>query len=598
MSIQTLSQLFEHNVATFNKPDLLIYRGRDGKFHNLSTNEFKDRVIHCALGLRELGVKQETKLLLLSENRPEWHIVDFACHLLSAVIVPIFPTLVADQIAYIAENSESEFVLVSNQKQLSKIEAIRDELKRVKQIVTFEVAETEGTLPFERLLQLGREQDERGFFPQAVQLAEPDVIATIIYTSGTTGTPKGVMLTHRNFVSNVLDCAQALRLDTSDRGLSFLPLSHAFERTVDYTYFYRGASIVYSASPEMVARDLEESRPTVMASVPRFYEKIKSRVESSVEQQGGLKKKLFSWALDVGRQKGQNFLNQKRDGLALKLKYALADRLVLSKIRGRTGGQLRYFISGGAPLSAEVARFFLSVGLKILEGYGLTETSPVVSVNPYDRPRFGTVGRILPSVQVRIAEDGEVLVKGPNVMLGYYKMPAETKEVLVDGWFHTGDIGMLDEDQYLIITDRKKQLIVTSVGKKVAPQAIEKEVENSRFIEQVVLIGEKRRFISALIVPDFDALWQFAKAQKLQVADSQELVKHPAVLELMQKEVDERQKHFSNYEKIRKFQLLARPLTLEEGYLTPTLKVKRRVVEKAFASLIEEMYAVGEEAHS
>lgn len=590
MSLQTLSQLFKFNVTKYNKRDLLIYRGHNGVFYNISSNEFRDRVIYFALGLKELGVKPNTKIVLLSENRPEWHIIDFACHLLNAVVVPIFPTSITEQIEYIIQHSEGELVVISTKVQADKIHQIRNRLKKVKHVLAMapEAVKKE-IIGFERVMEMGREQDDTIFLDEAMKEAKPDVIATIIYTSGTTGKPKGVMLSHKNIVSNFLACSKVLEIDSTDRGLSFLPLSHAFERTVDYLYFYRGVSIVYSEI-ETVAQDLAESRATIMAAVPRFYEKVKARVEVNAQEGGGIKKKIFDWAIKVGRKKADCLFKGENVGIFLNLKYSLADKLVFSRIKSSAGGNMKYFISGGAPLSPEVAHFFYSVGLKILEGYGLTETSPVISVNCPEKPQIGTVGKPLPGIEVKKAGDGEILVRGPNVMMGYYKMLEETEKVIVDGWLHTGDIGQLDQQGYLSITDRKKQLLVTSVGKKVAPQAIEKEVENSQYVDQVVLIGEGRKFISALIVPDFEILKNYAEAHHIETDAKEALVRNQAIIDLIQKEIDERQKHFSDYEKIRKFRLLPKAFTIEDGQLTPTLKIKRRIVEQEYADLIEEMY--------
>ncbi len=590
MTLETLSQLFEFNTTKYNKPDLLIYRGRDGAFHHISSNEFRDRVVNFALGLKTLGVKQGTKVLILSENRPKWHVTDFACHLLSAVVVPLFPTLVAEQVAYIVNHSGAEIVVVSSAEQFAKVRPADDQLKSVKHVVIYNAAEAEeGALTFESVLQRGRDVDAQDFFEKAVNLAQPDDLATIIYTSGTTGVPKGVLLSHRNFMSNMLDCAEVLRLTTDDRGLSFLPLSHAFERTVDYVYFYRGLSLVYSANLASLPNDLRESSPSIMANVPRFYEKVKSSIETKAGAAGAVRKAIFDWAVAVGRQKVGASMNG-GVGALLRAKSLLADVLVFRKIRAGTGGNVRFFISGGAPLSADVGRFFLAAGLPILEGYGLTETSPVISVNPPERPKPGTVGKHLPSVDVRISEEGEVLTRGPSVMSGYYKMDEETAAVMEDGWFHTGDIGRVDSDGYLVITDRIKQLLVTSVGKKVAPQPIEKKVESSPFVEQILLIGEKRRFISALVVPDFDQLRLFAKDRKIGVKDPEDLVAHPVVRELFDREIETHTQGLSSYERIRKYTLLPRPFAIETGELTPTMKIKRKVVREKYADLIEKMY--------
>lgn len=591
MHVETLSQLFEFNVTRYNKPNLMVYRGQDGNLYNISSNEFKERVLDFALGLRAIGIKPETKIVFLSENRPEWHIADFACHLIGAIVVPIFPTLIAEQVEYITNNSDSECVMFSNMVQAGKIEQIRERLRKVKHVIAMEKeAENEQVLMFDDILSMGRDEDDAGFFEKCSELAKPEVIATIIYTSGTTGVPKGVMLSHRNIISDVCACSEVIEIGPKDSGLSFLPLSHAFERTVDYLYFYRGTSIIYSQI-DAVAATLMEAKPSIMAAVPRFYEKVKSAIEVKVEEEGGLKQVLFKWALKVGMKKAEFELGSGKVGILLKVRTFIADKLVLSKIRARTGGNVKYFISGGAPLSAPVGLFFYAAGLKILEGYGLSETSPVITVNPAERPKFGTVGKPLPGVSVKIAEDGEILIQGPMVMMGYYKLPKETEEVLSDGWFHTGDIGQLDEEGYLKITDRKKQLIVTSVGKKVAPQAIEREVEDSKFIEQVVLIGEKRNFISALIVPSFAALQAHASQTGISVESHTQLIGNAAITDLIEREVEERQKGLSDYEKIREFRLLPEEFSVENGLLTPTLKVKRKQVEEKYRDLIEEMYA-------
>lgn len=591
MPIETLSQLFQFSVKEYNKPDLLIYRGQDGNFTTISSDEFKSKVIRFALGLKQTGVRQQTKITLLSENRPEWHFVDFACHLLNAITVPIFPTLIPEQIEYIVNNSESELIVVSNKMQAEKIHKIKNNVKKVKHVIVMDSDAAQGDMvSFADVLETANEKEEADFLEKTVKLADAESLASIIYTSGTTGVPKGVMLTHRNFVSNVLDCSEVLKLTPEDKALSFLPLSHAFERTVDYVYFYRGCSIVYSPNIENVAQDLQESAPTIMAAVPRFYEKVKARVEAKASEEGRLKRKILDWAVAVGEKKVDRMLNARHKDSLADFQYKIADKLVFSKIRARTGGKIKYFISGGAPLSPEVARFFFAAGLTILEGYGLTETAPVITVNPIEKPKLGTVGKLLRNVQVKIADDGEILAKGPNIMKGYYKMPAETDEVLSNGWLYTGDIGSLDDEGYLSITDRKKQLLVTSVGKKVAPQAIEKEVENSQYIDQVVLIGEKRNFVSALIVPNFDALKAYAKENNIKTDEPQELIQNQSVIDLIQKQVDERQQHFSDYEKIRKFTLLPEAFSIESGELTPTMKVKRRVVEEKYADAIEKMY--------
>lgn len=592
MSIQTLSELFDLTTSRYNKPDHLVYRGKDGHFHNISTNEFRSRVINLALAFKELDMNKGCKLLLLSENRPEWHITDFAAHLLGVVIVPIFPTLIPDQIAYIIQHSECETIVVSNSKQLKKIRRIWDQLNGIKQVIVFDKEDTdEGSRSFEELLLIGRDIDEERFYPEALKSVSSDDLATLIYTSGTTGVPKGVMLSHGNFAANFVAATNLLDLTDADKGLSFLPLCHAFERTVDYVYFYCGCSINYCSGNEMIVPDLLESSPTIMASVPRFYEKVKTKIESKAEMDGGLKKLIFNWAMGIGSRKVDNYLDGRSDSLIFALQHRIADKLVFSKIKQRVGGKLKYFISGGAPLSAEVARFFLSAGLKILEGYGLTETAPIIAGNSITHLRLGTVGKLLDGVEAKIAEDGEIVTRGRNVMLGYYKMPEETGAVLRDGWFYTGDIGVMDDDGFLSITDRKKQLIVTSVGKKIAPQPLEKEIENSRYIDQILVIGEKRNYITALIVPDFEVLAQYCESNGMTVEDNDTLVNDEKIIQLFEQEVNQRQQKFSSYQKIQRFKLLSEPFTVENNQLTPTMKIRRSFVEKAYADEIEKMYS-------
>jgi long-chain acyl-CoA synthetase len=593
MAIKTLSDLFHHTITRFSKPDHLRYRPPGAtNFRTYSSQQFRENVLNAALGLAELGVKEDTKIILLSENRPEWHFVDFACHLLGGTLVPIFPTLIPDQIRYIVNNSDSEIVVVSNQNQADKIREIRGDLEKVRHVISMEAdAAGDDFMTFEQLLDKGRAKGNADeFLQEALPKAQEEHVATIIYTSGTTGTPKGVMLTHRNIVSDMLGSLEVLKVSESDLSLSFLPLSHSFERLVDYAYFYVGASIVY-AEIEQVAQDLMDAKPTVMAAVPRFYEKIKARVEQAAEEGGGLKKKIFDWAVEVGKQAAQKQLAGGQVTGGLKVRYGLADKLVFSKLRERTGGRIRFFISGGAPLSADVALFFYAAGLKIIEGYGLTETSPVLTVNPLDRPKLGTVGRPIPGAEIKIAEDGEIIARGPMIMKGYYKMPEATAEVIEDGWFHTGDIGEFDEDGYLKITDRKKQILVTSTGKNVAPQPIEKAVESSRYIDQVIVLGDGRKFVSALVVPDFEALEKWAHDNNVSFASHEDLIGKEEVNDLIWQEIQAHQKQFSDYEKIRKFSLLPEPFSIEAGQLTPTMKIKRSVVEKQYGDLIEKMYA-------
>ncbi|RMG38607.1 MAG: long-chain fatty acid--CoA ligase, partial [Methanobacteriota archaeon] len=453
----------------------------------------------------------------------------------------------------------------------------------------------EEIITYQQLLEKGVEFNQKNpdYVEKTIKSLSRDDLATIIYTSGTTGEPKGVMLTHGNFLSNIEGSIRALPVNNTDTFLSFLPLSHVFERMVGHFLAnYVSATIAYAESIETVPQNLIEVRPTLMASVPRLFEKIYARIVESVEEGSGLKKKLFYWAIGVGRE--VTTYKQKRQPLpgGLKLKFGIANKLVFSKLKERVGGRIRFFVSGGAPLSKEIGEFFTAAGLLILEGYGLTETSPVISVNRLEKFKFGSVGIPLDNVEVKIAEDGEILTRGPHVMKGYYKKEAETKEAIdSDGWFHTGDIGIIDEEGFLIITDRKKNIIVTAGGKNVAPQKIENLLVTTRYIEQAMVIGDKRKFCSALIVPSFETLEKFAAEQGISFNSHKELCEHPKVKELIQQEIENVNKELASYETVKKFILLDQPFSIESGELTPSLKVKRKIVEQNYKEQIDALYA-------
>jgi long-chain acyl-CoA synthetase len=428
-----------------------------------------------------------------------------------------------------------------------------------------------------------------------IAATEPDDLATLIYTSGTTGRPKGVMLTHGNVASNVLASRECLAIEKSFTTLSFLPLSHSFERTVDYLYFHVGATIAYAESVQTVPQDLLEVRPHAFVSVPRVYEKMLARVLENVANASPLRQRLFAWAREVGRQALPWRLRRKRPRGLLGLKLALADRLVFSKIHQRLGGRFRLAISGGAPLGQDVAEFFWGAGVEIYEGYGLSETAPVLTVNPPGRAKLGTVGPAIPGVELRIAEDGEILARGPNIMMGYYNLPGETAAALdPDGWFRTGDIGRLDEDGYLTITDRKKEILVNAYGKNVAPAPIENALKSSRYIEQAVVIGDRRKFLSALLVPDYDALRAWGRRWGIESGDNETLLADHRVRELILEEVRAVNHALSHSEQIQAWELLPRPFTVESGELTPTQKVKRRVVTERYAAVIDQVYKTAE----
>ena len=565
---------------------------KEGKYVPLSTEEIGNRIRLFSLGLKALGQKAEDKLIILSENCPEWIITDLANLCLGGITVPIYTSLVPEQIRYIVENSDARIVVYSDQELWQKIEAIKGELTKVSHYITFASEAPEGVLTLEEVMDKGMKlhQEDPEIFQKEALTASPDDVASIIYTSGTTGIPKGVMLTHSNFISNVKSCSEIIPFSDKDTVLSFLPLSHVLERMVTFTYLYKACSIAYAESIETVAENMLEVKPHIMVSVPRVFEKIYSKVMDSVLQSSALKRKIFFWAIKVGREYGQKKLQNQSISVWLQFMKNLAHKLVFSKIIERTGGRVRFFVSGGAPLSRDIAEFFYAMGLIILEGYGLTETSPVISVNTLDHIKFGTVGRAIPGVEVKIAEDGEILTRGPHVMKGYYKMSAETEEAFKGGWFHTEDIGHLDEGGFLVITDRKKDIIVTAGGKNVAPQPIENILKMNPYISNAMVIGDKRKFVSALIVPDFGKLVDYAKYSNIPYENIGDLIKDERMINFMQSEVDRSTPGLSSYEKVKKIALLDRDFEIEKGEITPTLKVKRNIVEKKYAALIESLY--------
>ena len=509
--------------------------------------------------------------------------------------MPIYPTLPAKQVEYNLCDSGAVAVFVSSRHQLDKIQSIRQQIPALRHVISFDEATGDSAaLNLEQVCARGRAaRSRRPSWQQDALAVKPDDLATLIYTSGTTGDQKGVMLTHGNITSNVTTCCRLFSFSENDECLSFLPLSHIFERMFGhYSMFHSGVLINYAESVDTVAADMERWRPTLMASVPRLYEKIYGRVLERVRSGSALKRRLFFWAKGVGESWVDDRLGGRSASPMLAAKYLLADRLVFAKLRERTGGRLRFFISGGAPLSAEIARFFHAAGMPILEGYGLTETSPVMAVNTFDHVRLGTVGRPIPGVEVEIAPDGEILTRGPNVMVGYYRKPDATAEAIdPDGWFHTGDIGQLDGDGFLKITDRKKDLIVTAGGKNIAPQPIESLAKTSKFVSNAVMLGDRRRFPIMLVVPNYQTLVSWAAGEKLPTTDMAELLAIPEVQAKMEREVRVTLRDLAGFEVPKKLLLLPRDFGVESGELTPTLKIKRRVVEQHHREAIEALYS-------
>ncbi len=568
-----------------------------GEWKPITHREAEARVRNVSLGLRELGVTPGDRVSIISENRPEWAIADYACLCARAADVPIYPTLPTRQAEYILRDSGAVAVFCSTAAQLAKVLEVRASLPGLRHVIVFdESARREGVLTFAEVEEKGRAAaGTHPRFKEDALAVGPNDLATLIYTSGTTGDPKGVMLTHDNIYSNVKAGLEVIPIAAGDEALSMLPLSHIFERMVGYTLFHAGVVINYAESFEAVAANLQEVKPTVVLSVPRLYEKVYARVLENALAGGGAKRKIFLWAKRVGEQWADHTLAGLPVPGGLAFQKRIADKLVFSKLQQRTGGRIKFFISGGAPLSAEIAKFFIGAGLPIAEGYGLTETSPVLTLNPLHKIKLGTVGRPVPGVQVKIASDGEILAKGPNIMRGYYNKPEATREAIdAEGWFHTGDIGVLDADGYLKITDRKKDLIVTAGGKNIAPQPIENLVKTNKFVLNAVMLGDKRKYPIMLVVPNPDAVESWAKERNLSYVSRTALLALPDVRAKIEREVMDNLRDLAKFEMPKKIVLVDEDFTVDNGMLTPTLKVKRRAVEQRHAGAIEQAYAAGD----
>ena len=590
----TLPQLFFGAVKRHDKPDALQYK-QDGVYRPLSSRLVAERVRRAALGLGELGVRAGDRVAIFSETRPEWAIADYACVTSGLTDVPLYPNLPPEQAAYILNDSGAVAIFVSDEAQAAKILAARDKCPTLRHVVTFAASRHAGAdhtlAEVEAMGATVDDEARRAAYQAAADAVRPDDVATLIYTSGTTGNPKGVMLTHDNLFSNVMAAAECIPFGKGEIGLSFLPLSHIFERMAGhYLMFHVGCSIAYAESIDTVPIDMQTVRPTLVLSVPRLYEKMYARVLENALAGGAVKKNIFFWARGVAEQWADVKLAGGTPAGLLAWKYGIAQKLVFSKLQARTGGRLRYFVSGGAPLASEINKFFYAAGLVILEGYGLTETSPVIAVNTPGAFRIGTVGKAIPGSEISIASDGEILTRGPHVMKGYYNKPDATAESIDrDGWFHTGDIGELRDD-YLAITDRKKDIIVTAGGKNIAPQPIESLIKTNKYVSQAVVIGDKRKFPVVLVVPNWEQLEKFAKLKNIIWTDRAQLLEMPTIHAKMDKEVRGQLTGLANFEMPKKIALLEHDFSIDRGELTPTLKVKRRVIDKTYKSVIDGLY--------
>ena len=590
---KTLVEIYEGVAHNHPKTNNLNYK-RDGAWQALSAADMLSRARRVALGLYSLGLRKEDRIALLSESCVEWVLADQGCILMGAITVPIYPTLSPDQVKYIINDCGARAIIVSTSEKLTEIKATLKECPTIENVILFASAGSTGAglIALEELEAKGRslEAENPQLISELAQAAKPDDLATIIYTSGTTGEPKGVMLTHSNMVSNLVDSSNHLEFGENDSALSVLPLSHVFERQAMNMYLHHGMS-AYFGSLETLGEHLREVHPTVLVGVPRIYEKILARVQDRAAAKGKLNAALVNWSIEVGQRWARLKADHRHIPFGLALKHKLADLLIFEKLRKAMGGRIRILVSGSAPISDDVALAFFGAGLPIVQGYGLTEASPVITAGQINDNRIGTSGKPIRNVEVRIAADGEIETRGPQVMRGYWHKPEETRAVFTeDGWMRTGDIGHLDPDGYLTITDRKKELLKTSGGKYIAPQPIEQMIKGSRFVNQVVVIGDGRKFPAALIVPDWELLESYAKLKGLNLHTRHEFCRHPRIIDLFERQIAARTQKLAQFEKIKRVALLDQELTAEGGELTPTLKVKRRVIDEKYRDVIDRIY--------
>lgn len=589
MIVDTLPKALIRSVERSPEKAALMFK-QQKQWVEMNYRDLYQRIFQCARGLHTLGVSPGDRVAILSENCPEWAIADWATLCVGAISVPIYPTLTPPQVLEIISDSEPKVVVVKDEKQLKKLQTALQDTNFRPAIIIITPGKNGGVISFDEFCNAPGELDEAAF-KQIMMQSQPDDTITFIYTSGTTGEPKGAMLTHRNLVTNLEGVLELIEWQPNDLFLSFLPLSHVFERMGGHFLpIFAGLTIAYSESLFTLSSDMEQLKPTIMLGVPRFYASVMDRIIAKNRELSPGKQKIFQRALEVGKQVALARREGKHISFFTSLQYKILDKLVGAKIRERLGGRLRIFVSGGAALPKDVAEFYHAFGILIVEGYGLTETSPVLTVNPLHAPRFGTVGKPIQGVKIKIAEDGEILASGPNIMKGYYKKPEATAEAInSEGWFHTGDIGHIDHDGYLHITDRKKDLLVLANGKNVAPQPIENLIRSSEFVQEVVLFGDQLSSPVAIIVPNIERLKEFAKQKEIDATDIQALLEHDQVYALFREQMEKVNRDLADYQRVRRFSLIPHAFSIETGELTPTLKVKRRVVAEKYAHLIEKM---------
>ncbi len=583
--ITRVFDLLPNCVLTVNKNDVFVNKV-NGEWKRYNASEVIEIINNVSLGLMKLGVKKDDKIAIISPNRPEWNFVELGIQQLGAVSVPMYPTITIEDYKYIFTDAEVKFIFVSGKDLLAKVEEATKTLEGIQGIYTFD--KVEGAKHWTEVTDVAKGEDKGQLEPFKAAV-EPEDLLTLIYTSGTTGQPKGVMLTHHNIISNIdgIVTAESLPLRSDESALSFLPLCHIYERTDIYVYMYYGVSVYYAESMETIADNLKEINPHVFATVPRLLEKVYDKIVAKGYELSGIKKQLFFWALNLGLK----YDPMKPMGWWYDTQLKIARKLIFSKWQEALGGNIKLIASGSAALQPRLSRIFWAAGIPIVEGYGLTETSPVISSSLLHDFRVGCVGTVLPNVELKIAEDGEICVKGPSIMKGYYKKPQATAEAIdSEGWFHTGDIGELSEGKYLKITDRKKEIFKTSGGKYVAPQLVENKLKESVLIEQAIVVGEGQKFPSALLIPDFNALKEWCTRNGVDYLDDSQIIKNEKVKNKFNEEVKGLMKEIAQYEQVKKVELLPKLFTIDSGELTPTLKLKRKIIQGKYKELIEGMY--------
>jgi len=592
---RTLGDLFKFAAEKFDLIDALNYKS-GGEWKRISSRAVIERAGNIALGLHSFGLRKGDRAAIIAANSPEWTLTDAGCQFTGILDVPIYTTLAPSSIKYIINDSQTRVFFIENRQMYERIADEIADCSSIDKFIFFDPSGVElpNAMSLAELEELGAKlrESQPDLLDSLSAEIDPGDVATLIYTSGTTGEPKGVMLSHSNIISNVIDCGEKYSFSDHDKPLSVLPLSHIFERSAMYLYFFNGMSVHYAESVEKVPDNLREVKPTIFIGVPRIFEKVYAKAKLKAAQSGGVKEKIFDWAIEVA--KSVALKNEKNESirLGLKLKHVLADRLVYSKLRDFFGGRLRYCITGGAALPDEIYLIFTGAGISIMQGYGLTETSPVISSNNPIDIKLGTVGKPIRNTKIRIASDGEIEASGPGVMLGYYNKEQATRDAFTeDGWFRTGDIGEIDDEGFLKITDRKKELFKTSGGKYIAPSHIEQMIRSSRFVNQVVLIGNERKFASALIVPNFEMLDSYAKHKGFKQMSPAEYCGDPKILDLFERQVAAATQGLAKYETVKKIALLEKELSVDGGELTPTMKMKRRVIDTKYKDVIDQLYA-------